>query len=88
MNELIYDLPNEPTGLGTFDEDNSKREINLSKIDNIEFDDVDHSDYPDYCDAFISSADMFGHPMSEEELNDLNENHVEWVHEKLIEKLF
>jgi hypothetical protein len=65
-----------------------QREINTDKIDNIEFDGVDFSDHPDYCDAFVSSADMNGHAMSEEELNDLNENHEEFVYEKLIDHLF
>jgi hypothetical protein len=37
-------------------EDAGPREINLKKIDNIVFEDVDPKDYPDYCDAFIASA--------------------------------
>jgi hypothetical protein len=67
---------------------NSKREINLNGIDNIEFEDIDTSDYPDFCDAFISSADMNGWPMTSEELNDLNENYGEYVYEKVIESIF
>ena len=78
-----------PDGYGTFDQDdNEKREINLNKIDNIVFDGVDKKDYPDFVDAFVMSADMNGYPMSQEELDDLNENHLEFVYEKLIDQLY
>ena len=68
-------------------EDAGPREINLNKIDNIVFEDVDPKDYPDFCDAFVASADMHGWAMTAEELDDLNENHPEFIHEKLIESL-
>jgi len=78
-----------PGGYGAFDQDdNEKREINLNKIDNIVFDGVDKKDYPDFVDAFVMSADMNGYPMSQEELDDLNENHLEFIYEKLIEQLY
>ena len=64
------------------------RTIELSKITDIEFDDVDTSDYPDFCDAFICSANMSGYPMTEEELNELNDRFPEFVYEKLIDHLF
>ena len=69
-------------------EDSGPREINLSKIDNIVFEDVDTTDYPDFCDAFVASADMHGWAMTQEELDDLNENYPEFIHEKLIEHLY
>jgi hypothetical protein len=69
-------------------DENEKREINIKKIDNIEFEDVDMDDYPDFCDAFVVSADMNGWPMNSEELDDLNENYREFIYEKLIDKLF
>jgi hypothetical protein len=69
-------------------DENEKREINTKKIDNIEFDGIDMDDYPDFCDAFVVSADMNGWPMNSEELDDLNENYREFIYEKLIDKLF
>jgi hypothetical protein len=69
-------------------DENEKREINTKKIDNIEFDGIDMDDYPDFCDAFVVSADMNGWPMNSEELEDLNENYREFIYEKLIDKLF
>ena len=69
------------------DEDAGNREINLSKIDNIEFDQIDFKDSPDFSDAYILSADMNGIPMSETELDALNENR-DFVHEKLMNHLY
>ena len=61
--------------------------MNLTKINNIEFDGIDHNDYPDYCDAFIESADYDGKEMTEQELNELNNDRV-FVWEKLIDYLY
>ena len=61
--------------------------MNLSEITNIVFEDIDFSDYPDYCDAFIFSADIAGEPMTEDELNELNEN-KDFVYRKLMEHLY
>ena len=43
-------------------------------IDNIEVDGIDTKDYPDFCDAFIASADYDGKEMTEEQLDELNED--------------
>jgi hypothetical protein len=40
----------------------------------VEFGDVHHWDYPDYCDAFIDNAEYDGKELSEEELDELNED--------------
>jgi hypothetical protein len=81
----------EPEGYGAFsgnqDEVDYPRRLQLDKIDNIEVDQVDMDDYPDFCDAFVVSADMNGIEMNEEELDELNENRG-FVYEKLIDKLF
>jgi hypothetical protein len=61
--------------------------MDTSKISNIVFDDVDYSDYPDFCDAFISSAEIDGRPLTESELETLNED-SSFIHEKLIDNLF
>jgi hypothetical protein len=87
---LIHEIP-EPSGLGAFDNQDEidfPRKIDLSKIDNIEFDDVEMDDYPDFANAYILSADMDGIPMTDEELENLNENYSGFVYEKLFDKLF
>jgi hypothetical protein len=63
----------------------AKKDLDYSKIDNIEWDGIDESDYPDFCDAYISAADYDGRPMTEEELENLDKD---WVYEKLISHLF
>lgn len=67
-------------------EDTSDK-IDLTKIDNIVFDDVDMSDAPDFVNAWISSADHNGEAMTDDQLYDLNEN-SDFVHGKLIEHLY
>ena len=56
-------------------------------IDNIEVDGIDTKDYPDFCDAFIASADYDGKPMTDEQLEKLNED-SDFVYQKVQELLF
>ena len=52
------------------------------KLINVEVEDVDMRDYPDFCDAFISYAEHEdGTPLSDDELEDLNDNHSDVVYE-------
>ena len=60
--------------------------MDYKKIDNIKLDGVDTRDYPDFCDAFIESADYNGVPMTGEQLDDIN-NDVEFVYDRVIESL-
>ena len=56
-------------------------------IDNIEVDGIYTRDYPDFCDAFISSADYDGKPMTDEQLDQLNEN-SDFVYECVQKHIF
>ncbi len=56
--------------------------IDTSQVEDIMFEDIDHSDAPDYCDAYISDATYFGRPMTEYELELLNED-SDFKYEKL-----
>jgi hypothetical protein len=62
------------------------KKLNYSLIDNIEFDGIDYDDYPDYCDAYITSADYDGREMTESELEELN-NDLDFVYESLMSYL-
>jgi hypothetical protein len=88
--ESFYQGMTEPEQGVCSESQNSKapREIDTSGITDIEFEDIDPLDYPDFCDAFISSAKMHSWQMTSEELDDLNENYGEWVYEKVIESIF
>jgi len=48
--------------------------LDYKKIDNIEMDDVYTWDYPDFCDAFIESADYNGKEMTDKQLEEINNN--------------
>lgn len=56
-------------------------------IDNIEVDGIDFKDYPDFCEAFIASADYDGNPMNDEQLDELN-NDRDFVYECVQNHLF
>ena len=51
-----------------------EKKMDYKKIDNIEIDGINTKDYPDFCDAYISSADYDGVPMTDKQLDDLNED--------------
>ena len=52
----------------------NKKTMDYKKIDNIEVDGIDTKDYPDFCDAYIVSADYDGKPMNDDQLDELNED--------------
>ena len=56
-------------------------------IDDIEVDGIDYGDYPDFCDAFISGGIYDGKPMTDEQLDELNEN-SDFVYECVCNYLF
>lgn len=51
-------------------------------IKNVEFDNIDYTDYPDFCDAFICYAELDGVDMTDDQLDELNDN-VDLVYELL-----
>jgi len=61
--------------------------MDFKLIDNIEVEGIDFKDYPDFVDAFISSADYDGVEMTDEQLDELNEN-SEFVHDCVFNQLY
>lgn len=61
--------------------------LDYSKIDNVEIEGIDTRDAPDFCDAFISSADYDGRPMTDEELELLNAD-SDYVYETVLDCLY
>jgi len=51
-------------------------------IKNVEFDNIDYTDYPDFCDAFICYAELDGVEMTDDQLDKLNDD-VDLVYELL-----
>lgn len=61
-------------------------EIDFSKVEDIQIEGVDTSDYPDFCDAFIASATYKGREATEDELEAMTEQHGS-LHELAYESL-
>ena len=59
--------------------------IDLKQVVDIEFDGIDTSDYPDFCDAFPYDATYKGRAMTDEELEFLADNYPDFLHERLQE---
>lgn len=66
---------------------NKSNSLDYSLIKSIEFDGIDDSDYPDYCDAYIVSAEYKGKEMSQDDLDLLNDDR-DFVYNKLMDYLF
>jgi hypothetical protein len=64
-----------------------KVELDYSKISDIEIENIDYSDYPDFCDAYISDATYDGEPMSNEQLEQLNYD-TSFVYDQVIKRIF
>jgi hypothetical protein len=62
--------------------------IDLTKVTDLEFEGIDHGDYPDYCDAYVSAAYYNGGPMTDEQLDYLNEYHRDFVQEEIYDHIF
>ena len=62
--------------------------MDVTKISNIEIEGIDHTDHPDYCDAFISSADLDGVEMTDKQLDDLNNNYVYFVYDAVLNFIY
>ena len=61
--------------------------MNHLLIDDVELEGIYPSDYPDFCDAYISGADYDGEEMTDEQLDKLNED-SEFVHNEVYKLLF
>lgn len=61
--------------------------LDYSKIDDIQVDGVDTSDYPDFCDAYICYASYDGRDMTEDELEELNDDR-DFVYDETIKTVF
>ena len=60
--------------------------IDYNLIEDVWLENVTIDDYPDFADAYIISADYDGLPMSEEMLDELNEDY-DYIYECMIEQL-
>jgi hypothetical protein len=60
--------------------------LDYDKISNVQVEGIDTNDYPDFCDAYIESADYGDREMTEDELEVLNQDGC-FINEAVFEKL-
>lgn len=63
------------------------RTFDYSQIRNIEFEGIDYKDAPDYCDAFIANAEIDGKQLTQDQLDEVNED-ADFIHEQLHKHLY
>ena len=61
--------------------------IDFNKVEILEVDGVNHNDYPKYCDAFISEAKYDGKTMSDEMIDEINDNYPDFVYIQVMEQI-
>ena len=65
--------------------------MKVKDLFDLEFDGVDYNDYPDFCDAYLSSASIMenGKPrdLTDEELEEVQDSNPDWFAEKLYDYL-
>lgn len=61
--------------------------LDLSLVTDVKVEGINTDDYPDFADAFISEAMYDGQPMTDLELEVLNEAH-DFVYNQLMNKLY
>ena len=70
-----------------------KYNIDVNELEDLEFDGINHSDYPEYCDAYISKASIReegkseSRDLTEEELEWVMDQHPNWFYNQLIDSL-
>ncbi len=62
----------------------------LDLIGELQIEGIDTRDYPDFCDAYVSSAEWtdLGIALTDKQLDQLNEYHPEYVYEAVLEQLY
>ena len=62
-------------------------ELDLTKVHDVEVDGIDYRDAPDFADAYISYATYDGVPMTDEQLEELND-HGDFVYEQVMRSIY
>jgi hypothetical protein len=62
--------------------------INVEEVHDIVFTGIDSTDHPDYSDAYIESATYKNRDMTDDEIEELQNQQDIWVYEKLMDWIF
>ena len=61
--------------------------IDLSKVKYMEFDGIDMADYPDFCDAYLVYGEIDDRPLTDSEIDHINDNHPDFVNENVYDSI-
>lgn len=61
--------------------------IDVRKLESVEVDGINSRDYPDFCDAYIDYAEIDGRPLTDKELDEVNDD-GDFVYEKVLENIY
>ena len=61
--------------------------IDLSKVKYMQFDGIDMSDYPDFCDAYLVYGEIDGRPLTDSEIDYINDKHYDFVNENVYDSI-
>jgi hypothetical protein len=62
-------------------------ELDYSKITNVVVEGIDYSDAPDFCDAYITDAMYDGEPMTDEQIELINQD-SQFVYDSVINWIY
>ena len=61
--------------------------IDLSKVKYMQFDGIDMGDYLDFCDAYLVYGEIDGRPLTDSEIDHINDNHSDFVNENVYDSI-
>jgi hypothetical protein len=61
--------------------------IDVDLLQDVCIENIDMKDYPDFCDVMLVGATLCGRELTDDELEEVQENNPEWVHEQAHESL-
>lgn len=62
--------------------------LDVTKVKNLQFQNIDWIDYPDFSDAYISYGEYDGQPLTDEQKDQLADEHPDFVYNQLLNNIF
>ena len=61
--------------------------MDLSKLEMVEVDGIDYKDYPDFCDAYISYAEINGKEVTDAQYDEINDDR-DFVYSQVLNHIY
>lgn len=80
----------EATELADIEHHNRTGKDAVGNIEDVELGGINTADAPDFCDAFVTYAvwSDTGRELTDDQLDDLNDNHSDYIHELVTDQLY